>query len=42
MYKFEIKLLYYEEEFFGTKAELFYFKITLQLAKLDMVVQSYY
>ena len=38
MYKFEIKLLYHEKEFFGTKAELLYFEITLQLAKLDMVV----
>ena len=42
MYKFEIKLLYNEEEFFGTNAWLFHFKITLQLPKLDMAVQSYY
>ena len=42
MYKFEINLLYNEEEFLGTNAGLFHFKITLQLAKLDKVVQSYY
>ena len=37
MYKFKIKLLYYEENFFRTKTELLNFKITLPLAKLDMV-----
>ena len=37
MYKFKIKLLYYKENFFRTKTELLNFKITLPLAKLDMV-----
>ena len=37
MYKFKVKLLYNVEEFFCTKAELLNFKITLPLAKLDMV-----
>ena len=37
MYKLKIKLLYYEEIFFNTKMELLNFKITLPLAKLDMV-----
>ena len=32
-----MKLLYNEEELFSTKAELLKFKITLALAKLDMV-----
>ena len=38
MYKFEIKLVYHDEELFCTKTELLNFKITLPLAKLDMVV----
>ena len=37
MYKFEMKLLYNEEELFSTKQELLNFKITLPLAKLDIV-----
>ena len=37
MYKFKIKLLYNEEKHFSTKTELLNFKITLLLAKLDMV-----
>ena len=37
MYKFETKLLYNEEKRFCTKAELLNFKITLPLAKLNMV-----
>ena len=36
MYKFKIKLLYNEEKVFCTKTDLLNFKITLQLAKLDM------
>ena len=40
MYKFKMKLLYNEEEFFCTKIELLNFKITLLLVKLDMVVSS--
>ena len=38
MYKFKIKLLYNEEKIFYTKTELLNFKITLPLAKLEMVV----
>ena len=38
MYKFKIKLLYNEEKIFCTKTELLNFKITLPLAKLEMVV----
>ena len=37
MYVFKIKLLYNEEERFCTKTEFLNFKITLPLAKLDMV-----
>ena len=37
MYKFKIKLIYNEEKIFSTKTELLNFKITLPLAKLDMV-----
>ena len=37
MYKFKIKLLYNEEELFSTTTDLLNFKITLPLAKLDMV-----
>ena len=37
MYKFKMKLLYNEEELFHTKTELLNFKVTLPLAKLDMV-----
>ena len=37
MYKFKKKLLYSEEELFCAKTELLNFKITLPLAKLDMV-----
>ena len=37
MYKFKIKLLYNEEELFFTTTNLLNFKITLPLAKLDMV-----
>ena len=37
MYKFKIKLLYNEEKFICTKRELLNFKITLPMAKLDMV-----
>ena len=36
MYKFKIKLLY-NEKIFCVKTELLNFKITLPLAKLDMV-----
>ena len=37
MYKFKIKLLYNEEKRSCTKTELLKFKITLPLAKLDIV-----
>ena len=37
MHKFKIKLIYNEEELFCTKTELLNFKVTLSLAKLDMV-----
>ena len=37
MYKFQLKLLYNEEERFCTRTELLNFKITLPLDKLDMV-----
>ena len=37
MYKFKIKLLYNEEKNFGTKTELLNLKITLPLAKLNIV-----
>ena len=37
MYKSEIKLLYSEEEHFCIKTELLNFKITLPLARLDIV-----
>ena len=37
MYKYRIKLLYNEIELFCFKTELLNFKITLPLAKLDMV-----
>ena len=37
MYKFNMKLLFTEEERFWIKTELLNFKITLPLAKLDMV-----
>ena len=37
MYKFKKELLYKEEERFRTKTDLLNFKITLPLAKLDMV-----
>ena len=37
MYKLKMKLLYNGEELFCTKAELLNFKVTLILAKLDMV-----
>ena len=37
MYKFKIKLSCNDEESFCTKTELLNFKITLPLAKLDMV-----
>ena len=37
MYKFKMKLLYNEKEFFCLKTELLKFKITLPLAKLEMV-----
>ena len=37
MYKLKMKLLYNEEERFCTKTELLIFKITLTLAKVDMV-----
>ena len=37
MYKFKIKSLHNEEKNFCTKTELLYFKITLPLAKLDIV-----
>ena len=37
MYKFKMKLIYNEEEFFLTKTELLNFKITVSMAKLDMV-----
>ena len=37
MYKFKIKLLYNKQKVFCTKKELLNFKITLPLAKLDMV-----
>ena len=38
MYKFKIKLQYNEGKIFCTKIELLNFKITLPLAKLDMVI----
>ena len=37
MYKFKMKLLYNEEESFCTKTELLDLKVTLPLAKVDMV-----
>ena len=37
MYKFKIKILYNEEEFFCTKTEFLDFKIIQLLAKLDMI-----
>ena len=37
MHKLKMKLLYNEEERFCTKTELLTFKITLTLAKVDMV-----
>ena len=37
MYEFKMKLLYSGEELFHTKTELLNFKVTLPLAKLDMV-----
>ena len=37
MYTFEIKLLHNEEEIFCTKIKLLNFKVTLPLAKLDVV-----
>ena len=37
MYKFKILLLYNQEKPFSTKTELSNFKITLTLAKLDIV-----
>ena len=37
MYKFKMNLLYNEENFFCTETDLLNFKITLPLAKLDMV-----
>ena len=37
MYKFKTKLLYNENELFCIKIELINFKITVPLAKLDMV-----
>ena len=40
MHKFKIKLLYNEEEAFCSKAELLNFKITLPLARLDIVDSS--
>ena len=42
MYEFKIKLLYNEGKLFCTKTDLLNFKITLPLAKLDMVIQDYY
>ena len=36
-YKFKMKLLYNDEEFFYTKTELLSFKIILSLGILDMV-----
>ena len=40
VHKFEIKLLCNEEEAFCSKAELLNFKITLPLARLDIVDSS--
>ena len=40
VHKFKIKLLYNEEEAFCSKAELLNFKITLPLARLDIVDSS--
>ena len=37
MHKFKIKLLYNKEKLFCTKTEMLNFKITVTLAKLDMV-----
>ena len=37
MYKLRIKLLHNEEKFVWTKTKLLNFKITLPLAKLDIV-----
>ena len=37
MYKFKIKLIYNEEELLCTKTDLLNLKVTLSLAKLDMV-----
>ena len=37
MYKFKMKWLYNEEKRFCTKTEFLNFKITLPLAKLDML-----
>ena len=37
MYKFKMELLWNAEDFFCTKRVLLNFKITLSLAKLDMV-----
>ena len=36
-YKFKMKLLYNEEEKFCTKTEFLNFRLTLPLAKLDMI-----
>ena len=40
MYKFKVKLIYNEEESFCTKTESLDIKITLPLAKLDIVGSS--